>query len=426
MSDITKPVLLDETGQNLLTKMDTLNGEISRQNLLISKLVASSEADSVTTLNEIHEIVRSGEAPNVFSIGDQINVNYNDGTNNYVLPFDIVHFGDVELQDGETVPGMFIQSHYAMEGVQFSQNNAFYVAPSGGLTPGNYYFTIGTNWGSHCVSGKSYTFALTESYAEGDLLQLGTATSEIGALPDTAPSNWRVRTYKASGSTPASMAATPTEIVSLSEGTTGTNLGTLSSSTKYGTTGINNLQRSAYGYNRWSQSAMRQRLNSAAAAGAWWSAKNPYDRRPNELATLRGFMAGFDDAFLNIIQPVKVRTALNTLTDSDIGTYEDTYDTFFPASLEQEYIDPQLNNTEGTYWEYWKRRTGATSPQAQGGTYPTRIRYAYNSRSSAQYCRLRSAYRGYACNTWRVGAFGLVVNYSATVSTRCAPACVIC
>lgn len=423
MSDITKPMVLDETFE---AKMDTLNGEIARQNLLLSRLVTSAEADSVATLNEIHEIVRAGEASAVFSIGDQINVNYNDGTNSYVLPFDIVHFADVELQDGEIVPGMFIESHYAVEPVQFSQNNAFYVVPSGGLAAGSYYFTMGNSWGSNVVSGKSYTFTLTESYAEGDLLQLGTASSEVSGLPDTAPANWRVRTYKANGSTPASMATTPAETVSLSEGTTGTNLGTLSSSTKYGTSGMNNMQRSAYGYGRWSQSAIRQRLNSSAAVGAWWSAQNPYDRRPTELASLRGFMAGFDEAFLNILKPVKVRTALNTVTDGDIGTYEDTYDTFFPASLEQEYIVPQLSGVGGDYWEYWKRRTGATSPQAQYGTYPTRIRYAYNSRSSAQYCRLRSAGRGHACYTWYVYTSGGVFYDCAASSLRCAPACVIC
>lgn len=426
MSDMTKPILLDETGQRLLGRMDTLNGEIARQNLLLSRLVTSTEADSVATLNEIHEIVRAGEASEVFSIGDQINVNYNDGTNSYVLPFDIVHFGDVELQDGEIVPGMFIESHYAVEAVQFSQNNAFYVVPAGGLAAGSYYFTMGNSWGSNVVSGKSYTFTLTSSYTEGDQLQLGTASSEISGLPDTAPANWRVRTYKANGSIPASKVATPTEIVALAEGTTGTNLGTLSSSTKYGTSGINNMQRAAYGYNRWSQSAMRQRLNSAAAAEAWWTAQNPYDRRPAELATLRGFMAGFDDAFLNILQPVKVRTALNTVTDSDIGTYEDTYDTFFPASLEQEYVVPQLSGVEGEYWEYWKRRTGATAPQAQYGTYSTRIRYAYNSRSAAQYCRMRSAYRGYACYSWATSNSGAIGYYHSTYSLRCAPACVIC
>ena len=400
---------------------------LERQNLLLTQLIQSqSEATPIATLNEIAEIVRRGEAPNVFNIGDQINVNWNNGQNDYVLPFDITHFGDVQLQDGETIPGMFIQSHYALDGVQFDQNEAFYVVPAGGMAAGTYHFTMGNSWGTHVVSGKSYEFTLAESYAEGDLLQLGTATSEVSGLPDTAPANWRVRTYKASGSTPAGLAANATEIVTLSEGTGGIDLGTLSSSTKYGTSGLNNMQRAAYGYNRWSQSAIRQQMNSDAAAGSWFTPQNPYDRRPDQLASLRGMKAGFDEGFLNILKPVKVTTALNTVTDDQIGASEDTFDMFFLASLEQEYTQPQASGVEGQYWEYWKRRLGLTNPQPTGQPFPAHIRYAYNAKTSAQYCRLRSAYRGGACYTWYVLTSGAAVHYDATAALRAVPACVIC
>lgn len=400
---------------------------LERQNLLLTQLIQSqSEATPIATLNEIAEIVRRGEASNVFNIGDQINVNWNNGQNDYVLPFDITHFGDVQLQDGETIPGMFIQSHYALDGVQFDQNEAFYVVPAGGMAAGTYHFTMGNSWGTHVVSGKSYEFTLAESYAEGDLLQLGTATSEVSGLPDTAPANWRVRTYKASGSTPAGLAANATEIVTLSEGTGGTDLGTLSSSTKYGTSGLNNMQRAAYGYNRWSQSAIRQQMNSDAAAGSWFTPQNPYDRRPDQLASLRGMKAGFDEGFLNILKPVKVTTALNTVTDDQIGASEDTFDMFFLASLEQEYIQPQASGVEGQYWEYWKRRLGLTNPQPTGQPFPAHIRYAYNAKTSAQYCRLRSAYRGNAFHAWNVNASGSAYAYDATTAHRAVPACVIC
>ena len=122
------------------------------------------------------------------------------------------------------------------------------------------------------------------------------------------------------------------------------------------------MQRAAYGYNRWSQSAIRQQMNSDAAAGSWFTPQNPYDRRPDQLASLRGMKAGFDEGFLNILKPVKVTTALNTVTDDQIGASEDTFDMFFLASLEQEYIQPQASGVEGQYWEYWKRRLGLTNP----------------------------------------------------------------
>lgn len=422
-SQVTKPLMLDETGHLLVEGL-------ARQNMLLAQLVTASGATPVATLQEIHRIVQAGEAPNVFSIGDQLMLNYNDGTNSHVLPWDIVHFGNFMLQDGETVPGMVLQSHYAMEACQFDQNEAFYVVPAGGLAAGAYYITMGNAWGTHVVSGKSYTFTLAESYSEGDQLQLGSASSQISGLPDNAPSTWRVRTYKASGSTPAGLAASPTETLELTEGTTGTFLGTLSSSTKYGVSGMNNMQRSGYGYNRWGQSALRQRLNSAAAANGWFTPQNPYDRAPDQLSTLRGFKAGFDEAFLNIIKPVKVVTALNTVTDDEIGASEITYDTFFPASLEQEYIVPQASGVEGDYWEYWKQRLGLTSPQAQGsdGTNPLHIRYGFDAKTTAQYCRLRSATRGGAYYAWGVYSSGNATAHSASApsASRCAPACVIC
>ena len=89
-----------------------------------------------------------------------------------------------------------------------------------------------------------------------------------------------------------------------------------------------------------------------------------------------------------------------------------------------------LNNTikgvEGEYWEYWKRATGAVSPQAQYGTYPERITYGIEAQTSAQNVRVRSAYRGNGCHTWNVGTSGYVGYYSAYYAWRCAPACVIC
>ena len=138
--------------QNLIDAGNQIVAGIARQNLLLSQMIQTSEATPAAELTEIHRIVQAGEAPLVFSIGDQLMLNYNDGSQSYVLPWDIVHFGNVELQDGEIVPGMYLQSHYAMQGVQFDASEAIYVATAA-MAPGTYYFTIGSNWGTHCVSG---------------------------------------------------------------------------------------------------------------------------------------------------------------------------------------------------------------------------------------------------------------------------------
>lgn len=395
----------------------------ARQNLLLSQLVQDASATPHATLQEIHQIVQSGEAANVFSIGDQINVAWNDGTNDYVLPWDIVHFGDVELEDGEIVPGMYIQSHYAFQAVQFDASEAIYVATAA-LPAGTYNFTIGTNWGTHCVSGKVYQFTTNEEIPAGGQIMVGKNNDwYTWGAPDVNPSLWKVHTFASNAAT------TPLESnLALTEGNGGTSLGTITSSIKYSADGMNNLQRAAYGYNRWGQSANRKYYNSAAASGAWWTPQNPFDRSPQQLATVRGFKAGFEDAFLNIIKPVKVVTALNTVTDTDIGASETTYDTFFLGSLEQEYIVPQASGVEGAYWEYWKQRLALTSPQVTGndGTNANHIRYAYDAKTSAQNCRLRSASRGYALYTWLVYTSGYASNSYAYGAYRGCPACVIC
>ena len=416
MSEITAPIMLDSTGHLIVEGL-------ARQNLLLSELVsASAQATPVATLNEIHRIVQAGEAPNVFGYGDQILVNWNDGTNDNVIPFDIVHFGDVQLEDGETRPGMFIQSHYAMQGVQFDASEAIFVA-SEALPAGNYYFTIGTTWGSHCVSGKSYTFTTTKEVPAGGQIMVGKNNDWwTWGAPDVAPTSWKVHTFSSPSDT------TPLESnLALSEGTTGTSLGSIASTAKYSQSGVNNLQRAAYGYNRWSQSANRKYYNSSAASGSWWSPSNPFDRSPQQLSTVRGFMAGFDEEFLNILNPVKVTTLLNTVSDTDIGASENTYDTFFLSSLEQEYIAPQAYG-EGDYWEYWKQRLGLSSPQVQGGggANARHIRYGYDAKTTAQTVRLRSANRGYASYTWNVYTTGNAGYGNATGDNRGCPACVIC
>ncbi len=386
--------------------------------------VANAKNIDLTNMREVQEIVKAGKARDFFQLGDQIDIVWqpdNSSENTYHIPFDVVSFAPAVDGLGVTRPNaMWLQSHYALTGIQFSGNNAFYV-PAEALPAGTYHFTMGNAWGSNVVKDKVYQFTTTQEVPAGGQLVLGTATSNTSGLPDTAPANWRVRTF-ANG-----LQDTPTEILELTEGSEGTDLGTLSSSTKYAESGINNMQRAAYGYNRYAHSAIRQWLNSAAGKGAWWEQKNPFDHRPDQLATVQGFMAGLPQEFLEVIRPVKITTALNTVSDSEIAASEDVADKFFLPSLEQEYIVPQASGVEGAYWEYWKERLGLNSPQIQGssGANPAHIRYAYENHTSAQTVRLRSAYRGSATSAWYVTTSGTANTSTAAIAYRPAPACVI-
>jgi len=132
MAQVTKPILLDETGKEIVAKLHT-------QNILLQSIAQAGQLEPWTSFEEIRAIVRSGNASNVFAYGDQINVEYTatDGTK-YTMPFDVVHFDTVTLADGTTKPGMFLQSHYAsLEGVQFDAPEPDNTLGSGGVKDNN-------------------------------------------------------------------------------------------------------------------------------------------------------------------------------------------------------------------------------------------------------------------------------------------------
>lgn len=292
MSKITEPILLDSTGREMVNEMRT-------QNMLLG-ILSGTNINSVQDIRTIRRVVQSGNANKVFNIGDQIIIPWTDTAANkmYEAPFDVVHFGDVTLQDGEVVPGMYLQMHYCTPfGVQFDQNEAFYKAEEE-LSEGTYNITVGADWGTHCKKG-TYQFTLTKPVPAGGLL------AGFMGMPDQPPANWKVSSYEDGKSAAI-------ETVAVTEGSEGTTLGTF---VPAGSEGINSLHRLAYGYNRWSQSAIRQWLNSKESAGNWWTSQNDYDRAPDQLATKDGFMKGFDEEFLSCIQAIKVRRmVLTTIT----------------------------------------------------------------------------------------------------------------
>jgi hypothetical protein len=165
-------------------------------------------------------------------------------------------------------------------------------------------------------------------------------------------------------------------------------------------------------------SALRQYLNSDAAADTWWEASDALDIRPDYLASKPGFLAGYDSSVKQYFKPVRVVTVAQNAD----GNVEDvTYDRVFLSSLEQMYCVPQFPGKEGEYWEYYKRLLGRTSPAPTSQTYARLIKYALNAPTSAQACFRRSAYRTNAGNVWNVYPSGSVSTSTAAHACRCAP-----
>lgn len=394
-------------------QLDDLNSKIDIQNAYLGVIASSAMQEMASDWPSLSQLAASGLFGKAFDIGTRFTDTWQDkaATTDYTYPFQLNHVGSVELEDGEVLANRpFLQAHYAHPfGVQFSHQRAFLKCPDG-LPVGTYYFTIESSWGTHVSAGDIVCFTTTVAVPEG-----GKVSGCYGA-PDQDKSNWKIYTHSADGKTIIET-ITPTFTAS------GTNLGTLKASQRDGN--LNSVQEMAYGWNRWKYSALRQYLNSTGAVGTWWTAQDEWDIAPTELATKAGFLSGWSEDFVNSIKAAKVITYPNTVNDDPGGNTPDiTYDKVFLPSLEQMYINPQKAG-EGEYHEYWKRRTGRTTPCSTGSTYPELIHYAVENRTSAQYVRLRSANRGGAYYAWIVYSSGYVGGSYASYSYRFAPLVVL-
>lgn len=416
MSTITNdPIMLNETGMLIKDALD-------RQNGYLAMLAEGKRSEIYSSMAQIAHLVRTSsldELPRLFPIGDQIIAPWKDMDDSahntdetaYQVAWNIVNHGMVTLKDGSEVPGLWLQMHLCSAyGVQFSHQQAFMHCPDG-LAAGTYYVTFGAKWGSKGAdAGTTWQFTLTQAVPAGGRL------SGFESMPDVATTAFKVKSW----ATPD--AASPIETVDVTSGSDGTSLGTMQLAS-VGDDGLNSMQCTGYGHNRWGTSAIHQYLN--AAGNNWWTSQEDFDIRPDQY-NKKGFMSGFSDDFLAAIKPIKVTTALNTVEGLS-ATTEDTYDTFFLPSLEQMNANPQLANVEGSYWPYWRKRLGVTGPvgwydsnKFEGFKIP-----ALNA-NSPQNVRLRSAYRGHAHSAWGVNSAGCVNYGSASGAHRFSPACVIC
>ena len=354
-------------------------------------------------------MVGAGYISDILTAGDQVNVQWADSVDstNYTAPLDVVHMADVEIQGGAVAHGLFLQHHFANKySVCFDAPEALYDCPDG-LVAGTYHFILANNRWDASLNGKKYQFTLTKDVPAGGQICLSNADAKVLVGKE-------VYVYGSNTS------YTKLETVTLSEGNGGTLLGTSDA-----TGDVNCYQRVQYGYNRWKNSALRQYLNSKEAAGAWWTSQNKWDRAPNNLNSVPGFMTGFSDDFLAALKPVKVVTCTNTVTDG--GVEDVTYDTFFLPSLEQMCVAPQVRGKEGVAWDYYKAIATANGLNefAQYDTYVDLIKYSLSAQSTARTCFLRSALRSNSYCVWNVTTSGFVYSPSAYYGSHAAPACVI-
>lgn len=341
--------------------LQSISEELQMQNALLAA-IANAEPGSIKieSFSMVQELVQTGLAPKIFAIGDQFVCPWTDTAANktYDWVWDIVHMGNVTLENGDVVPGMYLKSHYTTPfGIQFDNVENEKATESTFSADYSYY-----------TKNPDGSFKLEE-------VVVGEAISQEKEYYHSAIKD-------------------PT----------------------------GNICR--WGYNRWSHSAIRQWLNSDKDKGAWWTAQHKGDVAPNELKSRAGFLTGFQQDFLSVIKKVKIRTQLNTITDKDIGTDEETVDLMFLPSKEQLYGTTENGIYNDEPFTYYKIATGFDKPK--NDACQARIHYGLHAKTSPQNIRLRSPYRGSSYSAWCAYSTGNLNSVNANYGSVCSPVCVIC
>lgn len=386
-----------------------------REGVEVLKNIAANGLPRLLTFADLKRAIRAGYAKVFFDVGDQIATDYlAAGGKTYSAPWDVKHIDDT---------GVYFGMHYAIpEDMQFDAPEAIYYAETE-LAAGTYHIAVGATYGDGWKAGQNIQFSLTQSVPAG-----GQIFIDFGTNNANDPTAGRaVKTYATIG------AAEAIESTTTSSGTGGTGLGTIGTGNAPQKTNgnLNAISRAVYGSGRYSESAIRQWLNSDDAANAWWTPKNNWDRPPRAADLNRaGFLTRLPADFVKILDYNDVVVALNTVEGFSTNR-ETVRDRIFLPAIENMYIAPQLADAEAPAWDYYKvlaQEAGLPGKFQRWQTY-TILRHfnltSANGNLAPAGVWLRSAYHSTASGAWGVTSSGYVNDYGAFSALRSCPACKI-
>ena len=284
----------------------------------------------------------------------------------------------------------------------FDAAEAFYCAENG-LAAGNYYFTIDPSYepSHNTYKNSGYAFTLTQAVPAKGVLTLTWASN-------SQASNIKIASYASASSASAIESDIP-----VSEGTTGTFLGQLTSAGDPAED-LNSIQRARYGNNCYRESSLRQYLNSDKAAGTYWTPQNKWDRPPSWAETADGFLRGVDPDFVSVLGKVNKITNLNNVTDG--GGTETSSEKVFLLSSTETYC----GESDGTAYDYF--RNYSDLPSSGTGADTNRVKYL---NGTARHWWLRSASSSSAYYTRLITPAGALNYFSARTAYGIVPVCVI-
>ena len=364
-----------------------------RDALEMIAVAQTSQGTDITSWAGVEQAVRHGLGPVAFPVGAQLTANH---TKYGKLVWDVVAHDNAKNPFDANAHTMTLLLHTAIPSIQFDGVEALYVAPSG-LAAGTYHFTI-PDWDAQYGGNATYQFTTTKQVPANGVVVLNWAYQK-------QVTDGTIVTYNSVTSTEAIETVKPTK------GTGGTNLGTADGTGE----NMNHIHRARYGSNNYAQSAIRQLLNSAAAANSVWKSQTKFDRPPTWAASTPGFMNGLDTEFLQAVKPVDFVTKTNTVFETNGYTKNNKYtlrDKFWLASVDELGFATENNIAEGTKFTMYAKATNAD-------------RIKYNSDGAVQYWWMRSPNPSLAMRACNVYPDGSLDDGRAYNSIGLVPACVI-
>lgn len=304
---------------NMNDKMKDTNVTLSRISSSLSQLAVSNAGD----LNKpatMQRLVKLGLGELAYPVGSQVTVPhsvYGD------LVFDVVAHNYHKNPDDLSAPTMTLCTHEPLpektSDINFDMSELLWANTGETALPaGTYNFSLlyggFSRWMMYTTDiDGTYQFTITKDIPAGG----GFQHSAIGSSACTTKSKVTSGTITTYGKNGASLESA----IVVTEGTSGTSLGTASGYQSKCTNTIgtfNSTGRNYSGSNNWGQSDVRQWLNSTDAANKWWSQRTPFDL-PSSYLDKAGFLNGFGRSFLCAIGTVKNANDSNEVYEYDMA-----------------------------------------------------------------------------------------------------------
>lgn len=418
----------EETGQRMLSALQGIAAEQAKL-VLLKEQELNSTLTTIADWNEVATLIGEGIVHDVFPVGSVVSTAWADPRSavdtNWSYGMRMAGLETINTRGHTGVPCMTLHSKLALPfATAFDDYEGFYAVPAAGLAAGTYSVAFGNTsaWGQ-VPANAVVSFTLEQAYTEGALLRFS------GSVYSTAPASLNVCAF---ADLAAIKSRTATETAACSSGAAegATSLGTIPATVAdYSASGqLNHLHRVGLGSNRWATSALRQYLNSSAAAGAWWEPQSKWDYPPAYLATTAGHLSGFSADFVEHLAQREVKTALPYCDGGTSGGTEcdTTYDRVWLPSAEQLCWNPTWLGVplglEGAALPYWREVWGSDAPATMGQVHTEFCMAGMGAETTMRGVFERSAYRSYGGNVACCYAGGTLYGNYASYGGCCAPA----